>query len=498
MQIDTRRRDSSRNNEDWFSISDKINPNTFIIKKTLEELEHEITVFNPDKLSQEELNYFVQFAVVPVTQNKETGVILNDPYKRVPEFVINKFSNKIFIAPKDICVKLIDKHFAKKTKNLHFTNETKSIEAIKSILQKMETLKSSDVTMSWRRNSCSVSYAVSGKNIKEFEDSIELELADKIRISLINMSYENQSEKLIDGKFSIHIQGDLKEYRLSVIETVAGYAIVIRSYQKFNEDMSLDTLGYLDKPKEIIRNIIEKNPYGVFLVTGPTGSGKTTTIYTIINQAYKEHNLKIKTAEDPVEIEIFGIDQCQINKKGEEKHQVTYVNLLSSFMRQRPDIIVIGEIRDREVAMSAVEAALTGHVVITTLHTNNVSSTFTRLTNNLGITADRIEDGFSGVLSQRLVEKLCDCKVSDGEGGFKANENGCDKCQNSPTLGFLGQIPAVEVARLEKAELNYLQENFIEYYSYADSGKELYELGFIDKKTKGMLEILNAKKHIKE
>lgn len=486
---DKRRRDSSRSTENWMTLSEHLDITSFKIQKDKEDILKEWSLIKAEDIPEDELNIFVQFAIVPISKGALRGIILNDPFKRVPDWMIQKYTNEVFVLSKSQCSKIVEKDYSKKSGSLHFHHETKSIDAIKEILSKMERNKVADVTISWRRENVCISYAISGKNVKDMEDIIDIEFAEKLRNSLISMSYENQSEKLVDGKFSLHILGESKEYRLSVIETIAGYSIVIRSYQKFNAEMTLDDLGYLEKPKKIIESIVENNSYGIFLITGPTGSGKTTTIYTIINEAFKKHNLKIKTAEDPVEIEISGIDQCQINKKGEEKHQITYINLLSSFMRQRPDIIVIGEIRDKNVAMSAVEAALTGHVVITTLHTNNIASTFTRLTNNMGITEDRIEDSFSGILSQRLVDKLCSCKVKDGE-GYKANEKGCKLCEEEPTLGFLGQIPAVEIASIQKIEKNYLPENYSEYYSYKDSAEDLYKSGFIDRKTKKVLESL--------
>lgn len=430
-------------------------------------------------------NLVVQHTAIPILIDGKKGLITDTPHKRLPKDIFENYLSNIFILDKNSCKKILHMFFSQKENVLVFPKEMKSMEALKAILIKMENLKASDLRISSRRSTVAINYSVFGKNIQLAEDFIDMELAEKLRTTLINMSYENPSEKIIDGKFFFTLNSEIKEYRLSVLDTVAGSSIVIRSYQKFSDDLTLDNLGYTERPKEIIRNILSK-PYGIFLITGPTGSGKTTTIYTIINEAFQKDKLSIKTAEDPVEIEIEGIDQCQINKKGEEKHQVTYQRLLSSFMRQKPDIIVIGEIRDKDVALSTVEAALTGHNVMSTLHTNKIDATFTRLMNNLSITSDRIEDSFSGVLSQRLVNKLCDCKIKDGD-GFKANEDGCDKCSSNFKKGFDGQIPAVEVAELFKGENNYLEENFVNYYSYKDSAEELYSLGLIDKRTKTLL-----------
>ena len=479
-----RRKDITRGEDLWHNFDSVVEMDKIRAIKDFFEIENTFEILDPSYLEKKELNFFVQFSIIPI-KNKEDGtigVLINTPFFRIPDCILQRFKNKIFIVNKNHSNELIAEYFVKNSDSLVFGENVKPMEAIKEMLLKMEHLKVSDLTISWRRDEVIASYAVSGRNVKKYEDRLKKEFAEKIRISLINMSYENQSEKLIDGKFNLHLLNELKEYRLSVITTVSGYSIVIRSYQNFNENTTLDDLGYMKKPKAMIESILENNPYGLFLITGPTGSGKTTTIYTVISEAFKTKNLKIKTAEDPVEILISGIDQCQINLKGEEKHQVTYENLLASFMRQRPDIVVIGEIRDKSVAKTTIEVALTGHIVISTLHTNNIKATFTRLQTSLGISKDRIEDTISGVLSQQLVDKLCDCKVKSGK-FFKRNEVGCKKCEENDIIGYNNQILAVEIAELEKMEDNFLKDNFRDYYSYEDSANDLYNGGFIDKIT---------------
>jgi len=474
-----RRRDNTRQDKDvWVNLAEYLN---------IDEVKHIHNINEEDivdfyTLPEEQRNYFIQYSVLPL---KNGSFIVHNIYIRVPKFIVEN-RPKIYLWDKEKINKILESKIEKKSK-LNFSKETKSLEAIKIILAKMDFLRASDITMSWQKDRVLVSYAINGKNVEEVEDYLDIDFANKLRLSLVNISHENQADKLIDGKFSLYIKGEIKEYRLSIIVTVAGYSIVIRSYDMFNENMTLNDLNYLEKPKSIIQNIIDKNPYGVFLITGPTGSGKTTTIYTILNEQRKKKNLKIKTAEDPVEVEINGIDQCQINDKGEESSNITYTKLIRSFMRQRPDIIAIGEIRDKDVAKVTIEAALTGHIAISTLHTNNVQATFIRLMDSLEISKDRIEDSLSGVLSQRLVDKLCDCKIKTDH-GYERNQNGCDKCKENSILGYNGQVPAVEVAHLYKGQDNYLKDNFLEYYSYKDSAKELFENGLIDKKTKTLIE----------
>jgi len=478
-----RRRDNIRQTNDiWVKLSEKTDISK-INHIDWDFVEQDLIDF--DSLSDEELNFYIQYSVLPLKDNR---IVVYSTYIRIPEHIL-KENPTILLWEKDKINSILENKIRSKSK-ITFSKETKSLEAIKKILAKMQTLECSDITISWRRDKVVISYAIHGKNIKDYEDIIDIDFADKLRLSLINISYENQASKLIDGKFSLYILGKIREYRLSGIETVAGHSLVIRSYNMFDKETTLDSLNYLEKPKKIIQNIINENPYGVFLITGPTGSGKTTTIYTILNEQFKKHNLKIKTAEDPVEVEIDGIDQCQINEKGDKENRVDYVSLLRSFMRQRPDIIAIGEIRDSEVAKTTIEAALTGHKVISTLHTNNIEATFTRLIENLNISIDRIEDSMSGVLSQRLVDKLCECKIKSKDSiGFERNESGCDLCRNNIIKGYNGQIPAVEVARMKKDIDNYKKENFLEYYSYNDSAEDLYSLGLIDKNTKKLINL---------
>lgn len=485
-----RRKDNARSLEDdWVALepsSIKNEPNCQI-KESAER----------KPLSQDDVKDFLEFGIFTqhrilpfVNKNGAYGIYVSN-LKRLPHKLIEKYKNEIIdVDPNQIDVFMSEHWNTKSRKIKAYQNEMQipAIHIVKEILQKMIDANASDVTISSRSDNVVVSYAVSGKNDPTIEDYFDKDVAEKIRISIINMAGENQGEKIVDGSFATILSEKLREFRLNYMETAAGFALVLRSYQSFDLDKTLPSLGYMPRPLEIIRNIIDQNPYGIFLITGPTGSGKTTTIYTLINQERVARNLKIKTAEDPVEVMISGIDQCAINKKGDDRHLITYQKLLAAFMRQRPDIIVIGEIRDKEVAISTIEAALTGHVVISTLHTNNVESTFTRLLTTLGISDDRIEDSFSGVLSQRLVEKLCqNCKVDDGSGGSKAGP-GCDHCKATP--GFDGLVIACEVASMNKGIQNYKKENFKEYYSYKDSANDLYQSGLIEIKTKKLLETL--------
>lgn len=483
-----KRVDATRTKDTWVGLNEVFETENVKIINKIEEIK-EYRVIHDDEIKEEELKDFIkQFVLIPITNGKEKGMLVSDIFKRVPYGLLEEFGEFVYITSYKECMRLLSTEFIRRENKIDYKNKN-AIEFIKEMLTKMELLGAADLNLSWTREHVIVTYSINGKSYKKNEDIIDLEFAEKVKTSIVNMSYENNSSKIIDGKFFINILNQKKEFRLSVVESIAGFSIAIRSYEKFDANKSLKDLGYTEKSRKIIENIINENPYGMFLVSGKTGSGKTTTIYTIIMELYKKYNYRIKTAEDPVELELEGIDQCQINKKGDPENWITYLKLLSSFLRQKPDIMVISEIRDKEVAMAAIEASLTGHNVISTLHTSNVKATFTRLTKTMGISQDRIEDSMSGVLNQVLVDKLCDCKVKDEKHGFyKKNEEGCEKCRDKTIKGLNGLIPAVEIASLNKMENNHLEENFKEYYSYKECAKDLFELGLIDYKTKEKVE----------
>lgn len=199
---------------------------------------------------------------------------------------------------------------------------------------------------------------------------------------------------------------------------------------------------------------ILQNPHGILLVTGPTGSGKSTTLYTALSELNKE-DVNIITVEDPVEANIDGINQVQVNPKAE----LTFATALRSILRQDPDIIMIGEIRDRETASIAVQASITGHLVVSTLHTNSSASTITRL-EDMGIESYLIADSVIGVIAQRLVRRLCkECKrprlaTADEKElmGCSMEEDvtiyepcGCSKCENT---GYKGRIGVYEIMKM--------------------------------------------------
>jgi type IV pilus assembly protein PilB len=263
------------------------------------------------------------------------------------------------------------------------------------------------------------------------------------------------SEKRVpqDGRMKLALSGQRAiDFRVSTLPTLYGEKVVMRILDPAQAKMGIESLGYEAAQKETLVDAI-KRPYGMVLVTGPTGSGKTVSLYTCLN-LLNQPGVNISTAEDPAEIQLAGINQVNVN----EKAGLTFSGALRSFLRQDPDIIMVGEIRDLETADISIKAAQTGHMVMSTLHTNDAPSTLTRLS-NMGVPAFNIASSVILITAQRLARKLCTCK-QPGEmpnealllAGFKEADLdgswvpykpvGCDRCKGS---GYKGRVGIYEV-----------------------------------------------------
>jgi type IV pilus assembly protein PilB len=255
-----------------------------------------------------------------------------------------------------------------------------------------------------------------------------------------------------DGRIELTIGGNRVDMRVSVLPTMFGESVVIRVLDKGTVGLSLDKIGMPPNILEGFRSVIKK-PNGIVLVTGPTGSGKTTTLYSALSEL-NDIDSKLITTEDPVEYEIDGIVQCPIN----HEIDLTFASALRSILRQDPDIVLVGEIRDLETAQIAIQASLTGHLVFSTLHTNDAPSSITRL-RDMGVEPFLITACLEAIQAQRLVRKVCaNCRTwyeptrdqlmelnltPDKVKGKKfAFGEGCDKCNN---LGFKGRTGLYEL-----------------------------------------------------
>jgi general secretion pathway protein E len=243
-----------------------------------------------------------------------------------------------------------------------------------------------------------------------------------------------------DGRISLRIGGRAIDVRVSTLPSVHGERAVLRLLDKGEAKFSLPGLGMQGDTYTRFSARIQQ-PHGIVLVTGPTGSGKTTTLYAALGQV-DTSTTNVLTVEDPVEYELAGIGQTQVNAKID----LTFAKALRAILRQDPDVIMIGEIRDHETAQIAVQASLTGHLVLATLHTNDAPSAVTRLT-DMGIEPFLLSSSLLGVLAQRLVRKLCTTCKRQGEDG-RWHPVGCDACGHS---GYKGRTGVYELMVVDDA-----------------------------------------------
>jgi type IV pilus assembly protein PilB len=251
-----------------------------------------------------------------------------------------------------------------------------------------------------------------------------------------------------DGRIELQVGGNPVDLRVSVLPTMFGESVVMRVLDRGNVRLSLDRIGMRDDDLVVFRQLIDK-PNGIIINTGPTGSGKTTTLYSALNEL-NTIDIKILTAEDPVEYDIDGLIQCQINTD----IGLTFGKCLRSFLRQDPDVILVGEIRDLETAQIAIQASLTGHLVFTTLHTNDAPSAVARLV-DLGVEPFLITATLEAIVAQRLVRRICenckeefhpteeilmelDLKVEETRGRVFMYGRGCDYCNSTGYRGRMG------------------------------------------------------------
>lgn len=239
-----------------------------------------------------------------------------------------------------------------------------------------------------------------------------------------------------DGRTRLVLNGETYDFRVSSLPTADGEKIVIRILARNSAKVKLEDLGFEPDTLEVFLRLL-KRPQGLILVTGPTGSGKTSTLYAGLNHVVSE-TTNIVTVEDPVEYRLAGINQVAVS----EKAGLTFAAGLRSILRQDPDVVMVGEIRDEETAQVAFHAAQTGHLVLSTLHTNDAPSTVARLV-DIGVPAYIVASSVIGVLAQRLVRRLCTCRVENPDG--TAAPKGCDQCRNT---GYRGRLAIHELLQM--------------------------------------------------
>lgn len=327
---------------------------------------------------------------------------------------------------------------------------------VKQIIEGGVRQRASDIHIEALENSVRVRYRIDGalKQVMSYDLSILAGITARIKI--IGGMDIAEKRKPQDGRITIMVNRREFDVRVSILPTVFGEKTVMRLTSKDGLTKPKSALGFDAEQEKVFDNILS-NPHGIILVTGPTGSGKSTTLYTSLSELNTE-DVNIITVEDPVEANINGINQVQVNNKAD----MTFAAALRSILRQDPDIIMIGEIRDGETAGIAVQAAITGHLVVSTLHTNSAASTITRLI-DMGIESYIAGDAVVGVIAQRLVRRLCTtCKqprlVEDEERvqlGIPADEEdviiyepqGCPLCNDTGYAGRIGVYEMMPVSR---------------------------------------------------
>ncbi|WP_349607170.1 MULTISPECIES: type IV-A pilus assembly ATPase PilB [Cupriavidus] len=332
-----------------------------------------------------------------------------------------------------------------------------------------------------------------------------LDIRDKIATRIKVLSRLDISEKRVpqDGRMKLLLSlpkdKDAKEtvekavdFRVSTLPTLFGEKIVMRILESSSDKLDIDQLGYEPEQKALLLDVI-KRPYGMVLVTGPTGSGKTVSLYTFLN-LLNQGDINISTAEDPAEIQLPGINQVNVN----DKAGLTFAAALRSFLRQDPDIIMVGEIRDLETADISIKAAQTGHLVLSTLHTNDAPTTLTRLM-NMGVAPFNIASSVLMITAQRLARRLCTCKRQGDlphqallDAGFREQDIdgswqpfhpvGCERCNGS---GYKGRCGIYQVMPITEA----MQQIILSHGTALQIAEQARKDGVLSLRDAGLLKV---------
>lgn len=344
---------------------------------------------------------------------------------------------------------------------LHEINNAPVVRLVNSIIKQAVKSSASDIHIEPFEDTLRVRFRIDGDLQEIMNPSKTTHSAIVTRIKI--MGKMNIAEKRLpqDGRIEIVVDDKDIDLRISALPTVYGEKIVIRLLDRSNFLMARTDLGFTKENEKLFESII-RNPNGIILVTGPTGSGKTTTLYTILREL-NQINKNIITVEDPVEYRLPGVNQVPVNIKA----GLNFANALRSILRQDPDTIMIGEIRDTETAQIAVRAAITGHLVLSTMHTNDTASTVARFT-NMGIEPYMVSSAIIGVVAQRLIRKICiSCKekyipsesekslLNIGDDVLLYRGKGCSYCNDT---GYKGRTAIHEIMPIVK-ELRMMIDN---------------------------------------
>jgi type IV pilus assembly protein PilB len=375
--------------------------------------------------------------VIPLMEENGTlQIVMSDPsdYETVTklQFILNKEIQPV-LAPKEQIVEAINRHYGQtETESvdsvlaeftdtqIDFTeteatkggaetenNDSPVIKLCNLIIQEAISLRASDIHIEPFEDRVRVRYRIDGVLVERDSPPRRLMAPMISRLKIMGSMDISEKRRPQDGRIKMTLKNRHFDLRVSVLPTSHGQSMVMRVLDRANIQVSVKDLGFAEDDYKRFLNII-KRPNGIFLVTGPTGSGKTTTLYSALNELNRPDR-KIITAEDPVEYYLPGINQVEV------KHQIglDFQRIIKAMLRQAPNIILVGEIRDQETAEIAVQASLTGHLVFSTLHTNDAPSAITRL-NDIGVAPFLTASSVIAVLGQRLVRLVCPkCKEGD-------------------------------------------------------------------------------------
>ena len=443
-------------------------------------------------VKEDEINVYVAFKD-PIDINAQEAIQRIFPRKLVKTVIsepslIEKYLNKIELGDS---IKELIAEIRKEITSSASENPQESsgiLKLIEVILKTSILSRASDIHVEPTVNNCVVRSRIDGMLTETFifDKDIYPPLASRLKL-LSNMDIA-EKRKPQDGRFSATILGKEFDFRISTLPTLHGESIVMRILDKSKVMIKLESLGMHQDNFEKFNHAM-RAPYGIIFVTGPTGSGKTTTLYAALN-AIKSVETKIITVEDPVEYQLNLIQQVQVN----EKANLTFASALKSILRQDPDIIMIGEVRDQETLRIAVQAALTGHLVFSTLHTNDAISAVTRVM-DMGIEPYLLSGSLVAIEAQRLVRKLCPhCKskitlpktayddikdiLPDDFQFYKSN--GCEKCAQT---GYIGREMISEILVISEKVSSMIAQGS----SKEDIKKQALTEGFADMYRDGIL-----------
>ncbi|MBD5544376.1 MAG: Flp pilus assembly complex ATPase component TadA [Lachnospiraceae bacterium] len=440
------------------------------------------TVITDDILSIFEVDILKKYTVIPVEYARNNinmlRVAMSDPMDMLAIDDLSMISNRaiepIVATPREVML-AIDKYYGnaealkaasdyeQERSDLFAEDEMEKminddvsnspiVQLVNGMLEQAVRQRASDIHIEALEKKVRVRYRIDGSLYERITYNIKLLPAIVARLKITGGMDISEKRKPQDGRITTFVDGREYDIRVSILPTVFGEKVVMRITNKNALTKDKSELGFPPHDLERFDHIL-KNPHGIILVTGPTGSGKSTTLYTALSELNTEA-VNIITVEDPVEANVAGINQVQTNTKA----GLTFASALRSILRQDPDIIMIGEIRDGETAQIAVQASITGHLVVSTLHTNSAASTVTRLA-DMGIPPYMIADSTVGIIAQRLVRRLCPkCKrarmanreelellLLEGHEVTIYEPVGCPTCDNNGYKGRIGVYEIMEV-----------------------------------------------------